>query len=361
MAKRKTEIEKRRVRIDEIDGQIVELLDERAQMARLIGQEKNRQGLEFYDPGRQRRVIQKVLDRGGKVFSRTGLKAVYTEIMSTCLALERPIRVGFLGPEGTFAHQAAAAEFGQSAEYHPIGDIPSLFKVVEKDQVDYSVVPIENSTGGIVHKTLDMFLDFDVTIGSEIMLGINLHLLANCPMDKITKIYSHPQVFLQCQSWLARNLPKPQKIEVESTVQGVQHALKERRSAAICSRMAAKLYKIKPLVRNIEDSKENTTRFWVLGHQIAERSGNDRTSLMFSVKDRAGALVKILGSFAKRRISLTKIESRPTKRKAWEYVFFCDLKGHLSERRIQNALKEIEPQCIYTRILGSYPRECDVK
>jgi chorismate mutase/prephenate dehydratase len=340
---------------------MVELLDRRAEEARKIGQEKAKKGQDYYDPGRQRRVLQKVVKSGGGVFPRSGLKAVFTEVMSTCLAIEQPMRVGFLGPETSFTHQAAMSEFGQSAEYVPLTSIPALFTAVEKDQVDYSVVPIENSTGGIIHHTLDMFLDFEVTICNEIMMAISLHLLSKHSLKQIKKIYSHPSPFLQSQNWLAANLPGCEKIEVSSTVQGVHYAMKERHAAAIGSELASKKYKLKILSRNIEDSKENTTRFWVLGHRLAAPSGNDKTSVMFSVKDRAGALHQILSPLAKRGISMTKIESRPTKRKAWEYVFFCDMLGHISEQKIKNALAQVEPLCIYIKVLGSYPREVDVR
>ena len=354
-------IDKCREIIDSVDHQIVELLDLRAQQARLIGRAKAEQGLKYYDPGRQRRVLQKVIKSGGKTFPPTALKVVFTEIMSACLALERRIRIGYFGSEATFTHQAAMDEFGQSAEYISYPDIPSLFVAVEKDRVDYSVVPIENSTGGVVHRTLDMFLDFDVKICNEIMLPVSMNLLSNCPMSQIKKIYSHPQGFLQTQVWLARNLPNIAQIEVATTVQGIQHALDEKNAAAIASEMAAQFYKIKILRKGIEDSKDNITRFWVLSHQMAEPSGNDKTSLMFSIKDKKGALHKILEPISRRGLNLTKIESRPSKRKAWEYVFFCDVACHISSRKLQNALKQIEPLCIFLKVLGSYPSEIKMR
>lgn len=357
----KSKIEQYRSKIDRIDQKIVELLDERAQIAREIGYEKKKKGLSYYDPGRQRRVLQKVVKSGGLQFPKTGLKAVYTEIMSSCLAIERPMRIGFFGPEASYTHQAATQEFGQMADYHSFPDYRALFIAVEKDQVDYSVVPVENSTGGIVHHTLDMFLDFDVTICSEIVMSISLNLLSNCPLEKVERIYSHPQPFLQSQVWLSKNLPQAERIEVGSTVHGIKSALKDKRAAAIGSEMAGKIYKLKTIATNIEDSKDNSTRFWVLGHQIAERSGNDKTSVMFSVKDRVGALQQILKPLAERNISLSKIESRPTKRKAWEYVFFCDMLGHIEDKHIKDALALMEPMCIYIKVLGSYPREIDVR
>ncbi|MBN1517863.1 prephenate dehydratase [Candidatus Sumerlaeota bacterium] len=360
MAKRKTIIESSRERIDAIDRQLVKLLNERAENARIIGEQKANKGLEFYDPGRQRRVLQKVINSNKGLFPAPGLKAVFTEIMSSCLALENRIRVGYLGAEATFTHQAAICEFGRGAEYISMPDIPSLFQAIGKNQTDYSVVPIENSTGGVVHRTLDMFLDYDVCICNEIMLPISMSLLANCAKSKIKRIYSHPQSFLQCQTWLSRNLPQVQCIEVASTVEGIKMAAKEKDAAAIGSELASRCYGIKLLYRDIEDTKDNTTRFWVLSHRIAEPSGNDKTSLMFSVKDRPGALHQILQPVSRRHISLTKIESRPTKRKAWEYVFFCDLLGHITDTKVQNAIKQMEPQCIYLKVLGSYPCEVNL-
>jgi len=346
-----------RKKIDEIDRRMVELLDQRAELAKKIGEYKRRHGLDYYDPARQKMILSRVMERGAGVFPRTGLKSVFTEIMSHCLALEEPVRVAYLGPEATFTHIAATTEFGSAAEYEPRETINDLFQAIEKDEVEYAVVPIENATGGVIHTTLDMFLDYDVRICSEILMAISHNLLARCKIGEIKRIYSHPQPFAQCARWLNRHLPNAERIETATTAQGVQRAAREKGAAAIGSELAAKIYKLEILARGIEDAHWNSTRFWVIGSKVCQPTGNDKTSLMFSVKDRPGALFHLLKPFAERGINLTKIESRPTRRKAWEYVFFVDLQGHINDQPVRDSLKEIEPYCVFVRILGSYPRE----
>ncbi len=350
-------LEQLRKQIDAIDSKMVELLDRRANLARKVGQYKKAHGLDYYDPARQKTILQRAMERGTGEFPRTGIKAVFTEIMSHCLALEKAVRVAYFGPEATFTHIAAVTEFGSAAEYVARDTINDAFLAVEKDAVEYAVVPVENSTGGVVHTTLDMFLDYDVRICSEILMAITHNLLARCPLDKIRRVYSHPQPFAQCAAWLTRHLPNAERIETATTVQGVQRAAREKYAAAIASELAARMYRMKIVASNIEDTHWNSTRFWVIGKKVCQPTGNDKTSLMFSVKDRPGALFSLLQPFSEEGINLTKIESRPTRRKAWEYVFFVDLMGHINDPPVKAALSRIEPHCVFVRVLGSYPQE----
>lgn len=352
-----TKLDQLRKKIDKIDKTIVEMLDQRAGLALGIGEYKRKRGLAYYDPARQKMILRRIMERGAGKFPQKGLKAVFTEIMSHCLALEKPVRVAYFGQPATFTHIAARTEFGSAAEYVPCDTINGLFLAVEKEEAEYAVVPVENTTGGIVHTTLDMFLDFDVRVCAEILMAITHNLLANCPIDKIKRVYSHPQPFAQCAVWLNRHLPNVERLETATTVQGVQRAAKEKNAAAIASELAAETYGLDMIASGIEDTHWNSTRFWIIGRKVCVPTGNDKTSLMFSVKDKPGALFNLLKPFADEGINLTKIESRPTRRKAWEYVFFVDLLGHYSDEGVQKALAKIEPHCVFIRDLGSYPRE----
>lgn len=352
-------IEKLREQIDKIDDKIVKLLNKRAEHVKEIGKLKIKTGKSFFDASRQREIMSRIVTKDIGSFPKEAIKKIFVEIMSASLSLENRIRVGYLGPEATFTQQAALNQFGSSAHFDSYKSIPDIFVAIDKGNIDYGVVPIENSTGGIVHHTLDMFLEYDLNICSETFLPIQQNLLANTSMDKIKKIYSHPQSFLQCRVWLKENLPKAEMIEVASNSQGVEMAIKNKNAAAIGGELAAKLYKIKILVRGIEDIKDNTTRFLVIGKQSSKPTGNDKTSLMFSIKDKPGALEAILLPFSKKGINLTKIESRPTRRRAWEYAFFVDLEGHIEDQKVKEAIDEISDHCVFIRILGSYPREID--
>ena len=352
-----SKLDRLRKQIDALDRRMVELLDRRASLARKIGEVKRQQGMDCYDPARQKTILNRAIEGGSGSFPRTGIKAVFTEIMSHCLALEKAVRVGYLGAPATFTHIAALTEFGSAADYFGRDTINDLFLAVEKEEVEYAVVPVENSTGGVVHTTLDMFLDFDVRICSEILMAITHNLLARCRLEQVRRVYSNPQPFAQCAAWLTRHLPNAERIETVTTVQGVQRTAREKYSAAIASELAARMYKLKIIAGGIEDTHWNSTRFWVIGKKDCPPTGNDKTSLMFSVKDRPGALFHLLKPFSDEGINLTKIESRPTRRKAWEYVFFVDLMGHIGDAKVQAALKQIEPHCVFVRVLGSYPRE----
>jgi chorismate mutase/prephenate dehydratase len=283
------------------------------------------------------------------------LKAIFREVMSAALSIEKGIRVAYLGPMATFTHQASIQKFGSSVEYIPSESISDVFEEVEKGRADYGVVPIENTTEGAVTHTLDVFSDSDLKICSEVFLRINHSLLSNAPLKKIRKIYSNPQVFGQCRNWLKKNLPKADLIEVSSTSRAAELASSEKAAAALASRLASRYYRVKILADGIEDFKINITRFLVIGRHVAKKTGQDKTSILFSIKDKVGALYEILSPFKKYHINMTKIESRPSKKKPWEYYFFVDFLGHQDDQNVKKALKVLERHCVFLKILGSYP------
>ena len=347
-----------RSQIDRIDTQLVSLLDERAQVAKEIGQAKLSVGKQkFFDPSRQKQVIQNAISLSNGSFPQESLRNVYVEIMSGCLAREKPTTVGYLGPEATFSHLAALSEFGNSAELKTFNSIVDVFLAMDRDWIDFGVVPIENSTGGVIHTTLDMFLEYDLLICSEIYLNIHQNLISKNPLSRIKTIYSKSEVFLQCQIWLKENLPAAQHIEVASTAKGVELASSRDYAAAIGSDIAARMFNVPVLAAGIEDMKDNTTRFLVIGKQKSQPTGQDKTSVMFSIQDRPGALFDLLQAFADRSINLTKIESRPTRRKAWDLVFFVDMEGHQSDDSVREALEALGTHTRNMRVMGSYPRD----
>jgi chorismate mutase/prephenate dehydratase len=275
--------------------------------------------------------------------------------MSCGLSLKKPLKIAYLGPEATFTHLAALKKFGSQVKYIACASIADVFLEVERGNADYGVVPIENSIEVAVSHTLDMFVDSDLKICAQIILDVAHNLLANCPKDKIRRVYSNPQVFGQCRLWLQEDLAQAEKIEVSSTTRAAQIATREKYSACIASTLAARVYKLKVIAADIEDSPHNITRFLVIGKTEVPSTGEDKTSIMFSIKDRVGALQGMLIPFKKHRINLTKIESRPSKKKAWDYYFFVDLEGHLSNPGVKKALSELESKCTFLKVLGSYP------
>jgi len=349
-------IRKLRKVIDECDRQIIKLLNQRAQAAVEIGEYKKKRGMSIYDSGRQKVILDQLCKTNKGLFPDSGLRNTFAEIMSACLSLESPMAVGFLGPEGSFTHMATKELFGSSVEFVPYKNTDDIFMACEKGWIGYGVVPIENSAVGVVHTTLDRFLDTNMIICSEITLSIHHALMANCPLNQIKRVYSHAQAFLQCRAWLKENLPGVDLREVDSTSEGAKMAARYKHSGAIASEMAAKMFNLRILVRGIEDLKENATRFWVIGKHPSARTGDDKVSVMFSIKDRPGALFDLLAPFHRASINLTKIESRPTKRRPWEYVFFVDLLGHASDEKVASVLKEVGKHCEFLKVMGSYPR-----
>jgi chorismate mutase/prephenate dehydratase len=346
-----------RKQIDSLDKKIIDLLNKRSRIGLSIAKIKQKSGVSIYSPDREREVLRKVASENKGPLQRRALEAIYREIMSSSLAGEKPIQVAYMGPEATFSHLAALKRFGSQVEYIACNNISDVFLEIERDGADYGVVPIENSIEGVVTHTLDMFMDSDLKICAEITLDVSHNLLANCPKNKIKRVYSNPQVFGQCRIWLQENLPDAEKIEVSSTTRAAQIAAKEKNSACIASLLAAKVYKLKVIAHDIEDSLHNVTRFLVIGKTDVPATNRDRTSILFSIKDRVGALHDMLLPFKKYRINLTKIESRPSKKKAWDYYFFVDLEGHKDNPKVKKALLELENKCTFLKILGSYPME----
>jgi len=344
-----------RKKVDSIDKKIIQLLNSRANTAKTIAKTKLKAGKSIYSPDRELEVLKRinVLNKGP--LASVGLQSIYREIMSSSLSMCKPLRVAYLGPEASFSNLAALKRFGSQLKYVPCASITDVFEGVERGNADYGVVPIENSIEGAVSYTLDMFVDSDLKICSQIILDIAHNLLANCAKDKIKRVYSNPQVFGQCRIWLQENLPGVEKIEVSSTTRAAQIAAKEKNSACIASLLAGKVYKLRARACGIEDSPHNITRFLVIGKTDVAATKYDKTSILFSIKDRVGALHDMLLPFKKYQINLTKIESRPSKKKAWDYYFYLDLEGHRDSPKVKKALSELETKCKFLKILGSYP------
>lgn len=344
-----------RQKIDCLDQKIIQLLNMRAEIAVNIAETKAREGKSVYSPDREIEVFKKIsaLNRGP--LKSGALESIYREIMSSSLSMRQPLKIAYLGPEASFTNLAALKRFGSQVEYIPYDSITDVFVRVENDFADYGVVPIENSIEGAVSHTLDMFVDSDLKICSQIILDISHNLLADCPKDKIKRVYSNPQVFGQCRRWLQENLSSAEKIEVSSTTRAAQIAAREKNSACIASSLAAKIYRLRILAADIEDSPHNITRFLVIGKTDVPPTKHDRTAILFSIKDKVGALHEMLMPFKKYGINLTKIESRPSKKKAWDYYFYIDLEGHYCGQTVKKALRELENKCKFLKVLGSYP------
>lgn len=348
-----------RQKIDNIDSKINELLDQRAELVREIGRIKQQKSKPVFDPHREKEIIEDIISKSRDNKSSFPVEAkvnIFREIIAASRALQKELTISFLGPEATFTHLAATRQFSDLCRYTPAASIPQVFREVEKNRVDYGVVPIENSTEGIVSHTLDMFFNSDCKICAELLMEISHSLLSKeKEISKIKKVYSHPQALSQCKMWLEENIPQAQYVEVSSTARAAKNACSEKNSAAIASSMAAKMYDLNILSERIEDIKENITRFFIIGKEITRFSRDSKTSIMFSIKDRVGALHDMLVPFKSHSINLTKIESRPSKMKAWEYVFFVDFEGHIEDATVKTALKELQSGCVFLNVLGSYP------
>ncbi len=341
--------------IDQLDAEIVKLLNERTRHVLAIGEIKLKAGEEIYAPHRERAVFEKVCALNQGPITGEQLRTIYREIMSSALALEKTMTIAYFGPEATFTHQAAIQKFGSSLTYSAYKTIGDVFTEVSKRSADYGVVPVENSTEGVVTHTLDMFVDSDLKIVSQIMLRIQQCLMSNSPMAKIKKLYVHPQSLAQCRGWLQKHLPRVEIIETSSNARSAEMAAAEKFSAALGGMLAAEKYGLNVLAQDIQDNAVNVTRFLVLGRRCSPPTGDDRTSLMVSVADKAGALHEAIAAFRKNKINMTKIESRPSKRKAWEYFFFIDCAGHFQEPKVAKAIEELGRHCHFVKILGSYP------
>lgn len=348
-------IPEHRKAIDSLDAKLVALLNERTKHVLGIGEIKRKAGEEIYVPSRERQVFQRILKKNSGPITDASLRAIYREIMSSALALEKSMTIAYLGPEATFTHQAAIQRFGSSLLYAAQKTIADVFNEVAKGRADYGVVPVENSTEGVVTHTLDMFVDSDLKIVSQIVLPISHCLVSKSGRAHIKKLYVHPQSLAQCRTWVHKNLGSAEIVETSSNARSAELAAKEKHSAAIAGLLAAEKYGVPVLEHDIQDNAANATRFLVLGRKCSPATGHDRTSLMFSIADEVGALHRALAPFRKYRLNMTKIESRPSKRRVWEYFFFVDCDGHSSEGKVAKAIAQLTSQCSFVKVLGSYP------
>ncbi len=345
-----------RRRIDELDRQIVDLLNQRAEVVITVGKTKQANGTPIYAPDREQAVLARLEKlNNGPLLPKT-LQAIYRELMSGSFALEKPLRIGFLGPEGSFSHLASMRKFGASIEHFPLPDIRAVFDEVARGHCDLGLVPIENSLGGGVIETMDCFLDIDVHICAEVTVEIHHNLLASCPPEQIKLVASKPEIFAQCRNWLSTGLTGVDLIPVASSSKAAEMAVNESSLAAIGSELAAELYGLKVVFANIEDNPNNQTRFFVISRAPAKRSGNDKTAISFTTAHKAGALAEVLNIFARHDVNLTNIDNRPSKRRNWEYYFFVDAEGHVEDKNLKKALEEISQTCNELHILGSFPR-----
>jgi chorismate mutase/prephenate dehydratase len=350
-----------RERIDEIDARIHGLLNERARFAQQVGISKTRDGraVDFYRPEREAQVLRNALKRNRGPLRDEEIARLFREIMSACLAQQEPLKVAFLGPEGTFTQAAVFKQFGSSVRALPLPAIDEVFHEVEAGVADFGVVPIENSTEGTVNHTLDMFLSSPLKICGEVEMRINHHLMGRMTrIPDIRRICAHPQALAQCRGWLDEHLPDVERVPVSSNAEGARRARDERGTAAIAARAAAEIYGLGLLASDIEDRADNTTRFLVIGRKLFSASGADKTTLLVSgnATEASGTLFKLLEPLAQYRINMTRIESRPSRKRKWDYVFFIDIEGHVSDPGVADALAALEKQATLFRILGSYPR-----
>ncbi|WP_337286727.1 prephenate dehydratase [Candidatus Methylomirabilis sp.] len=351
-----------RRKIDQIDTKIVSLLSERAELVFGIGQEKAKAKMSLHVPQREEEIFTRLARQNTGRFPVHAIRPVFREIISACRSLEGPLKLAYLGPEGTFTHLACSRRFGGSAHFVPVRSIGDVFAEVEKGNVEYGVVPIENSSEGVVSHTLDMFVESDLKICGEILMEVSHSLLSKSgDLKKVKKVYSHPHAFAQSRKWLEANLPRVPLYEASSTAAAAKLATKESTAAAIASELAASLYKLKVISRKIEDTSRNFTRFLIISQTPTAPSNRDKTSLMFSIKDRVGALYRILEPFAKHQINLTKVESRPSKTKAWEYIFYLDIEGHIADEPVKAALALLQEECLFLKVLGSYPKGSSIE
>src|SRR5829696_258705 len=349
-----------RTQIDELDRRIVELLNDRAKIVVQIGKIKQEHNAPIYAPDREKHVLEKVrrLNRGP--LPDRSLEAVYRELMSASFALEKPLRIGYLGPAGSFSHSASMLKFGGSVEYVPLSDISGVFEEVVRGHIDYGLVPVENSLHGGVIDTLDAFLSSSAKICAEALISVHHNLLATGPFEQVKTIYSKPEVFAQCRRWLSTTAKDRDVQPAASTSKAAEMASKQPGVAAIGSKLAAELYGLHNLFENIEDNPDTVTRFFVIGREGARRSGDDKTAIMFTTAHKPGALAEVLDVFKENGINLTDLDKRPSKKVNWEYYFFIDAQGHQDEPAMQQAITEARAHCLQLTVLGSYPRATDV-
>ncbi len=348
-----------RDQIDTLDEQIQNLISERARLAQKVGASKlgaQLKAKDFYRPEREAQVLRKVIERNSGPLRDEEMLRLFREIMSACLAQQEPLKVAFLGPEGTFTQAAVLKHFGHSVRALSLASIDEVFHEVDAGVADFGIVPVENSTEGSVNNTLDMFLSSTLKICGEVELRIRQHLLSRSEgLDDIVRVYSHRQSIAQCRAWLEQKMPGAEYVDVSSNAEAARRARDEEGTAAIAGEAAAEVYGLNILVANIEDRPDNTTRFLVIGREIIPPSGNDKTSLLLASSHQSGALQELLYPLAKHKVSMTRIESRPSRRGKWDYVFFVDVEGHVEDAQVAAALKDLEVATSNMRVLGSYP------
>jgi chorismate mutase/prephenate dehydratase len=349
-----------RQQIDALDGRIVELLNERARVVVQIGKVKQQFNSPIYAPDRERLVLDKVRKLNKGPLPDRCLEAVYRELMSGSFALEKPLRIGFLGPAGSFSHSAAKLKFGSSVDYVPLSDISGVFEEVVRGHTDYGLVPVENSLHGGVIDTLDAFLSSSAKICAEVLMSVHHNIMARVPWDQVRTIYSKPEVFAQCRRWLS-TVAKDRDVQpAASTSKAAEMASQQDNIAAIGSALAGDIYGLHVLFENIEDNPDTVTRFFVIGREAARRTGEDKTAIMFTTAHKPGALAEVLDVFKENGINLTDIEKRPSKKVNWEYYFFIDAQGHADDPAMEKAINESREHCLQLTVLGSYPRAAEV-
>lgn len=346
-----------RTKIDELDRKLLDLLSSRADLVHEVGEIKKKEDLQIYAPEREHALLERLSKMNNSRLPDKSIFAIYREIMSAALALEDNLTVAYLGPEGTWTHQAAIKKFGHSITYSSQANFAEVFDQVARRKAHYGVVPIENSTEGAISHTLDLFVDSPLQICAQILLRIENGLMACIPREEIKTLYSHPQVFGQCNNWILKNFPDADLVEVSSTTKAAKLAKQNAAdgAAALGGQLAADINELTMLETSIQDRATNTTRFLVIGEKTCPSTGKDRTSILFSVHDKPGSLVKALQSFDQLNINMSKIESRPSKQRNWEYIFYVDLAGHCTDSDVAGALTELEKHCSLVKILGSYP------
>ena len=349
-------LEELRKQVDELDARIVQLINQRAKIVRQIGRLKAGGNESVYTPHREQAVYANVTGANAGPVSDEAMRAVFREIMSGCIALEKPLKIAYLGPPGTFTHWAARSKFGDSVQYVPAASLEEIFEEVERKRADYGVVPIENSTEGGIRETLARFIDSPLQVCAEIVLEIHHSLLANCVLDEVRKVYSKGTVFGQVRRWLRTHLPRAETVEVSSTSRAAELAAGEPGAAAIGHAELAAAYGLNVLFDHIEDYAHNVTRFFVLGDHVSDATGDDKTAILCSVKDKVGALHDLLAAFKDHGINMTKIESFPSPTTAWQYYFFIDLQGHPDDDGTRKALDAMRQECESFKILGAFPR-----
>ncbi len=349
-----------RARIDELDKQIIELLNERAKVVIEVGRIKQTGDNPIYVPERERQVLDQVRRYNKGPLPDACLEAIWRELMSGSFALERPLRIGYLGPPGSFSHLAARRKFGASVEYDDHNDIAGVFESVQRGHIDLGLVPIENTVCGGIGETLDCFLNSDARVCAEVLINIHHNLLANDPPEQIKRIYSKPEALAQCRKWLSVHMLNVEKIPAASTSKAAEIAAGEPGAAAIGSVLAGEVYGLKVQFENIEDNPQNTTRFFVIGKHPPKPSGDDKTSVMFTTEHKAGALTAVLDVFRDYGLNLTHIDKRPSRRANWEYIFFVDVIGHINDANVAEAIEKAKSHCLQMTVLGSYPRAVEV-